>query len=293
MDQTLEKLMNLKGIEDLKAVIEKWDNLSKALPRISSNKPVLLPDMLWVSDSGNNINKILYHVSEFLYDRDNLMEFYGDVKYFQYCLKYCPPQRQFVETHDFMEHLENAAGFRSAYKGIVFIDISKWKGHFKETYFIDFLKYLSENSDPWLIILNVCDIKGEARKELESILTMFLRMEIVTLDAPSSSALFEYACDYLGDYGITLGDTAAALVQKTIAKLSESQYFEGYKSVTRLCQDIVYDLCSKEADLSVEIGADLLKEFDEDSKYIAARIVNYKQKRKIGLVSGGRTDAEK
>ena len=293
MDQTLERIMNLKGIEELKGVIEKWDNLSKTIPKITSDKPVLLPDMLWFSGSGNNVNKILHRVSEFLYDRDNLMEFYGDVKYFQYSLAYCPPQRQFVEIYDFMEHLENAAGFRSVYKGIIFIDINEWKGHFKEKYFIDFLKYLSENSDPWLIIISVSDIEGEKRKELESILAMFLRLEIITLESPTSSALFEYADDYLREYGIVLDDTAACLIKKTISKLGESKYFEGYKSITRLCQDIIYDLCSKEVDISNTIGADLLGEFGEDSKYIAARIVNYDQSRKIGLVSGGRTDAEK
>lgn len=286
MNDYYEKIMMLDGADDLKLIIKKWDQLSHNMPASFSDSTVLLPDLLWFGHHGQNMTRIVRMTSEYLFSTKKLMEFYGDVKYFQFRLEYCAPHKPFSEIQYFVDAMDNAAGFRSLYKGVVFIDVEPWRKHFKERYFIDFLRYLSDNSDPWLIIISINDLDDYEKQELQSMTSLFLRVETVQFTAPSIERLSEYASSYLNDNGVLLTNAAKQLISKSISLLSETQYFEGYGSVKRFCNDILYSLLIKNADLSEKIGKKYLEEFDENSDYIRVRTINKKQSRKIGLTIG-------
>jgi hypothetical protein len=85
-------------------------------------------------------------------EKPNLMSFYGDVAYFEFMLNYCGPRENFSELQRLMDGVDNAKGFRSEFRGILFIDIDDWRDHFEEKHFVDFMEYLSDNSDDWLIV---------------------------------------------------------------------------------------------------------------------------------------------
>ena len=156
------------------------------------NAPIILPDMLWVAQSGVGKTNLLKLMAEYLSSQNNLMEFYGDVKFFEFLLNYCPPNEYFSELQRLIDEIDNAAGFRNEFKGIVHIDINEWLDHFEEKHFVSLMEYLSSNSDKWLIVLSVYSDKKDKIHNLNAFLSMYLRIEKITLSFPKTEDLFEF-----------------------------------------------------------------------------------------------------
>lgn len=283
MNQYYEQIMQLKGAEDFKDLISKWQRLSENMNSHPANMPVILPDMLWFAKSGSGKTKILRLLSGYLSSLGNLMEFYGDVKYFEFLLAYCAPNEPFREMQRLIDEVDNAAGFRSEYKGIVYIDIDEWKEHFEERHFVSFMEYLASNSDKWMIVLSVDSQYDEKVHNLEAFVSMFLRIERVCLSHPDSDALLEYLSDRLEMYGLILEDDAKSLLKQSIDVLRSNKYFDGFKSIQMLYQDIVYAIFSRgKVD---RITASMLREFEPDSEYVKRTVFNIEKVNRIGFQS--------
>lgn len=281
MNQYFDKIMQLKGVDEFKSIVRKWQNLSDNMDEHPSDVPVLLPDMLWFAKSGSGKSSILRLLSEYLYSLGNLMDFYGDVKYFEFLLSYCPPSSQFTELNRLIDEVDNAAGFRSEFKGIVFIDIDEWKDHYEKKHFVSFMEYISSNSDKWMIILSIDSDYDASIHNLEAFISMFLRLEKISISYPKSEDLFEYLEASLGKYGLELDNGAKELLLSTIEKLRSNKYFDGYKSIQMLYQDIVYTVFSiKKVDI---LTADMLSEFSANSDYIKRMIFNIEKASRIGF----------
>lgn len=281
MNKYYDEIMQLKGADEFKDIIRKWQNLSDNMNEHPSNEPVLLPDMLWVAKSGSGKTRMLSLLSDYLYSAENLMDFYGDVKYFEFLLSYCDPAKPFTELNRLVDEVSNAAGFRNEFKGIMFIDIDEWKQHFEEKHFISFMEFLSSGSDNWMIILSIDSDKDEDTHNLEAFISMFLRIEKISILPPSAEDLFHYLESGLFKYGLTLADDAKELLFATIEKLRSNKYFDGFKSIKMLYQDIVYTIFSvKKVD---SLTAAMLSEFSADSDYIKRISFNSEKIRKIGF----------
>lgn len=179
----------------------------------------------------------------------------------------------------------NAAGFRNEFKGIVHIDINEWLDHFEEKHFVSLMEYLSSNSDKWLIVLSVYSDKKDKIHNLNAFLSMYLRIEKITLSFPKTEDLFEFIEDMLNQYGLTLKDDAKKLLFDTIEKLRNNKYFDGFKTIIMLCQDIVYDVFSNENVEELSLGANMLSKFSADSDYIKNMVANIERVNRIGLVN--------
>ncbi len=278
-----EEILQLNEAKDFARVLTKWNTLSSHLK--VSNLPMVLPDLFWVAKSGVGKTHLLKLLSEYLYESGNLMEFYGNVKYFEFMLDYCPPEKPFDEIHRMIAEVNNAAGFRNIYKGIISVDIEEWLGHCEEKHFITFMEYLSSNSDYWLIVFNVTGDKQEEIKKLESILSMYFRLEKSNLAYPDVEELLDFVLKRLAEYGIHLDDGAQDLLKKTIKKLRENKYFDGYKTLLRLSQDIAYEIFSADGEVDVNVCAEELSKFAPDSDYVARTTWNVENKVKIGLLN--------
>jgi len=283
MNQYYDKIMDLKEAEELKKVIAKWQTLSENIKQYPTDAPIILPDMLWVAKSGVGKTHLLRLISEYLDAQGNLMSFYGDVKFFEFILNYCSPDMHFTELERLIEEVKYAAGFRSEFKGIMRIDIDDWLTHFEEKHFISFMEYLSSNSDKWLIILSVSSDEEEKIHNLESFLSMYLRIEKITLSLPKTENLFEYIKRNLGAYGISLAEDAVELLYKTIEELRKNKYFDGFKSIKLMCQDIVYETYSKEYVENKVLCADDLKEFSAGSEYVKKTLKKIQKVNEIGF----------
>ena len=278
------EILNLKEAKDFARVIKKWELLSNNLKN-TTNIQMVLPDLFWVSKPGVGKTHLLRLLSEYLYSKQNLMDFKGDVKYFEFLVDYCSPTATFTEVNRLYNEIKNASGFRNSYKGILSIDIDEWLGHCEEKHFLTFLEYLSSNSDDWLIIFIVSSGSKTEISNLESVLSMYFRIEKSILSIPKSNDLLDFVITKLSGYDLTLSEDAKNLLLETINKLRENKYFDGYKTLVMLCQDIVYEFFSvKKLDDNV-ITADHLVEFAPDSKYIERATWKAEKKNRIGFIN--------
>ncbi len=277
------ELMKIKGSSDLKVLVNRWKILSENLSKAPTQVPVLLPDILLVANSGAGRSNLVRLISEFLAKCPGLMEFQGDVKFFEISLSYASPDHEFKELQRLTDAIVNAAGFRSQYKGIVHIDIDDWRGHFSEKHFINFLDYLSNNSDKLLLMLSVSSMDKQKLGELEAILTTYLRIEKVTLPLPKTEDLFEYIENFLARYDLKLDESGKELLFESIEVLRKNRYFDGFKSIKMLCQDIVYSFFANPEIRNRVLDRQLLADFSADSNYIKRAVLKIEKINKIGF----------
>lgn len=285
MNQFYNKLMEVKGADELKNIVNRWRVLSENIKSKPVNEPIILPDMLWIAKSGVGVTNLLKLISEYLSTKHNLMEFYGDVKFFEFLLEYCSPQEQFTELQRLMDEVDNAKGFRSEFKGVIHIDINQWLKHYEERHFVSFMEYLSSNSDEWLIVLSVDSDKQDEIHNLNAFLSMYLRMEKVEILLPQTKDLLDHVETRLGKYHLSLESDARDLLCKTIGELRENKYFDGFKTINMLCQDIIYAVFSNEQIDTYSLKADMLSEFSVESAYVKKMVANIEKVRQIGFIN--------
>ncbi len=278
-----EKMASLGEMKEIINIINKWDKLSQSI-ETGKKIPKIIPNLLLTSKAGVGKTHFLRLLSEYLYEVGNLMEFHGNVKFFEFMLDYCPPERPFLEIQRIMNDVRNAAGFRNLYRGIVSVDIDEWLGHCEEKNFLSFLEYLASNSNDWLIIFNVsCENKSEIDK-LEAILTMFFRLERSSLNLPDTEEMLGFVLKNLDEYKITLDESAKALMYNAIESLRGNKFFDGYKSLQILCQDIAYELYAKNYISGKPLCAEDLVHFTPNGNYIKRSAPRREEEKRIGLI---------
>ena len=282
-NQTYKKILSQNGLTELKLLIEKWEALSKNISDKPSGVPIILPDLFLVSHSGTGRTHFLNLLSEYLAEKSNLMDFYGDVKYFEFMLNYCEPNEYFSEIQRLMTEIGNAAGFRSEYRGIVYIDIDEWRDHFEEKHFVSFMEYLSDNSDDWLVVLSVSDDKKELIQHMEAFVSAYIRIERITIELPTVQELTQYAKKLLEGYGITLISQTEKVLSGSIDVLCNNKYFDGYKTVKMLCEDIAYSLYTDGFRNNNGLIPSDLSKFAKDSEYIQRMLVKIEKINRIGF----------
>jgi len=266
---TLDMVRAKDGYADFLALLEKWDNLSGNIKSLPKGAPVILPDIFLVSRSGTGRTLMLKFLSDFLLEKENLLDFYGDVRYFEYYLSYCPPHEKFDEIVRFMDEVRSAAGFRSEYRGIIFIHIDEWLGHAEEKYFKSFLEYLADNSDGWLIVFSV-DGSGDEEEisHLLSLVSAFLRIEQVSIAPPTSRTLLQYLEERLALFGLSIDGGARELLSETIDTIKGMRLFDGFKTVKMLSYDIAYSVYSESGDVKGVLDAKAVGRFASDGEYV-------------------------
>ena len=278
----MEEISKQRGLRDFKKLVAKWDVLSRNMAAVPSKAPIILPDIILISHSGAGRTHFLNLLSDFLEEKGNLISFYGDVKYFEFMLNYCEPDRDFKEIQRLMLEISNAGGFRSEYRGIVFIDIDEWNGHFEEKHFISFMEYLSDNSDDWLIVLSLSGRDPEEVAVAESIISSFLRTERVRIEEPTASELVSYVENKIGIYGLVMKLDAKDVIFDSIKELCKNKYFDGYKTAKILAQDIAYHAYSS-AECTHELSAADVDAFKRDGEYIQKMMLKIEKSQKIGF----------
>ncbi|MBR2724782.1 MAG: hypothetical protein IKB72_05030 [Ruminococcus sp.] len=284
MNSYYEQLLNFKGAEELKEVIDKWEVLSLNIEKHPLDSPIVLPDLFLYTHSGYGNTRLISLLSEYLNSKGNLMSFYGDVRFIEFKLYYCKPDSEFDEMYRFIDTIKVAAGFRNEFKGVVRVNLNDWIGHHKDKYFLEFLNYLNDNTKNWLVILSLSDAEDkEDAKAMEGIVSMYLRIETVELKMPSDIDFVEYAGVFLTKYGFELSQDAKDVLVKSIEVLRRNKYFNGYHTVSDLCNDIVYSIFSKSTDTNRVITADMISEFSADSEYIERTVIKDKQRITLGF----------
>ncbi len=286
MNKYYNEIMQLIGAEEFKTLIKKWDNLSDNVRNHYGTLPRLLPDLLWVGNSGIGRTKLMSLMSEYLAEQGNLFNFYGDVKFFEFLLSYTPKDRPFEELRRLEDELAAAKGFRESFGGAILIDIGAWVKHYDELYFVSFMEYLSAHSDQWIIVLSVPELEKEKLNNLEAFLSMYLRLEKVTLTMPETEQLYTFVEKALEGYNLHIDHSGKELLIRTIDEMRENPYFDGFKTLKMLCQDIIYEHFSADDPSKTLLGAQDLSAFAPESHYVKKVIKDSEKVRRIGFNRG-------
>ena len=282
MNPYYEEIMALKEADEFKTVIERWRILSENIRQFPTNAPILLPDMLWNAPSGVGKTNLLHLMCEYQASKKNLMDFYGDVKFFEFLLSYCPPNAPFSELPRLMEAVRDAGGFRSEYRGVMHINVCEWLDHYEEPHFVSLMEYLAANSDKWLIVLSLYTEDEEKLHNFAAFLSMYLRLERVTLSLPGTPDLLTYVESIFAQYGLTVEEDARQLLTATIDTVRRNRYFDGFKTIKMLCQDIVYAVFSHNK-CTDRLTAAMLTDFAPDSEYVRRRVASIERINRIGF----------
>jgi hypothetical protein len=274
MNRTYDEIMEMIGGDEFKELIKKWDALSSNISNTPQALPRLLPNLLWVGNSGIGRTKLMRLMSSYLASKGNLLDFYGDVKYFEFLLSYVPKDAPFQELQRLEDELAAAKGFRNEFRGAVLIDIDPWVDHYEELYFTGFMEYLAAHSDKWMIVLSISEIPAEKLQNLEAFLAMYLRLDKIMLPLPETEDLFTFVARKLSTYNLSLDQSARELLVQTINELRENLYFDGFKTITMLCQDIVYEHFSSSNAACTSLSAADLAAFAPGSNYVKKVIKN-------------------
>ena len=187
-----DQIMALNGLSGFKDVIERWQRFSDNINRFHARQELVVPDLLWVSDNGIDRTGLLKLLAGFLEASENLVDFYGNVKYFEYYLEYIPEKKDFHEIEKIAEKIRDAAGFRSEYRGILSIELDEWVGHFYEDNFINTMKYLSSMEDDIVFVFHIRNYNSESVEQLMQLLVLFFRIEVIEMKLPDSEELGAY-----------------------------------------------------------------------------------------------------
>lgn len=284
MNNYYEQLIKFKGAQELGEIVKKWEILSENINKRAFDAPIVLPDLFMYTKPGCGNTELLTLLAEYLDSKKNLMTFYGDVKFFEFKLEYCKPDNEFGELYRLIECVNSAAGFRNEYKGIMRINVDDWVGHHKEKHFTDFLQFLQLNTAYWFVILSISNSgETEKTKEMESLASMYLRIQKVTIHHPTNDEFIEHACEQFAKYGLTLDDSGKQILKESIELLRKNKYFYGLNTVTDMCNDIVYTLFSETTNVNNVITGEMLGAFSVDSDYIKRTVTKVKTKTIIGF----------
>lgn len=279
----INEALKQRSLKDCKELLKKWDTLAANMKEVPTGVPIILPDIFLVSKSGAGRTYFVNLLAEYLGDKSCLLDFYGDVKYFEFMLNYCAPSEHFSEIQRLMSEVDNAGGFRSEYRGIVFIDIDEWYDHFEEKHFLSFMEYLSDNSEDWLVVLSLSGKNEEKTACAESVISSFLRIERINIETPTATELVEFVETRLSAYGLSLKLGAKSVIFESLKLICRSKYFDGYKTAKMLVQDIAYHAYSNGVKGRAALSESDVEAFKKDGEYIQRMILKIKKTGKIGF----------
>jgi len=272
-----DQIMTLNGLDGFKDVIERWQRVSDNIYKFNAKKGLVIPDLLWVSDNGIDRSGILKLLTGYLEQSGNLLDFYGNVKCFEYYLEYVPEGATFNEIQKLAEKIRDAAGFRSEYRGILSIELDEWVGHFAEENFINTMKYLATLDDDILYVFHIRNYNKEAVETLMQLLVMFFRIEVIEMNLPDSQSLCNYINGEISGYGLNLDEEAENMIISTVNKLRNDQYFAGYEMLDRLAEDIVYSVYTSTPPYDGIVTKGMISAFSPDGIYVSELIENNKK----------------
>lgn len=283
MNPYYDKIMAQSGLAAFKELICRWETIAESVDGRPSELPIMLPDIFLISDTGTGRTHLLRLLADYLSYDERLMDFYGDVKYFEFRLNYCSPSQDFTEIRRLVTEIGGAAGFRNEYRGIVYIDIDEWIDHSEEKYFLDFMAYIADNSDNWLVVFSVADDGRGGPDRMESLISAFLRLERLVIEKPTVAELMLYLSRNLQEYGFYLDASGRDLLYATVEALTQTERFDGYKTVKRLCQDVVYDVFSRGKRDMLSLTAEDLRDFASDGSYVRRMAKKIEKAARVGF----------
>ena len=277
------EIQSLYGLEEMKNILKKWKNVSKHIES-TSELPIILPNLLWLTKPGIGKSHFMGLLSEYL-SAAKLMSFYGTVKCLEFSLDYCPDEQDFSELRRLMRELDAATSYRGVYKGVLSIELNQWIHHFDSLHFKRLMNFLSSMDNKLCILFILENVPEEASLELERILAQYVRIEKVITPYPSVDEFLGFIENWLTRYDFSLTEDAKNLLKDSVSFLRASDHFDGFKTLTLMCEDIVFEICASDTLNEARIIDQRdLTAYAQDGVFIS-RLKENMQKRVIGFQS--------
>jgi len=265
-EKCFNSIMELQGVDEFKTMVQRLRTFQQNKEKYSISD-VTLPNYLWVAIRGGGVSTCIKSLTVYLYTA-KIMEFTGNVKYFEYKLAYIAPDEFFSELTRLNNTISEIAGHHRYFKGIACINIDEWIHHTNETHFYKFLDYLASNNNKILVILYVHDHNKRIVESIESSLSSHIRFESVWFRFPNPKELIEFIeSKYFKKKKFYLTNDARLLLMDSIEKLINGKNFNGFTTIKQLANDILYSLLTSNIN-GYEITADMLTGFNRDSAYV-------------------------
>ena len=282
LERCFDTIMDLKCADEFKEMITRLHVLIKNKTAYSLNG-LSLPNYLWVAKRGGGMTTMIKIFAEYLYAA-RAIEFCGKEKSFEFKLKYIAPGSYFSELIRLDQTIASNAGHNRFYKGIVCINIDEWIEHSKEEHFELLLDYISDNKDKLLVVF--C-IQTDDKKHVETVASMIsshMRIETLALSFPEATDLVDLIeSKYINSRRFFLSEKAKALLHETIEELSGSDHFGGFKTISRLAEDIMHDVLSTGLGVSTTITTEMLSRYRKDSTYVQRAVTRSGKRAVIGF----------
>jgi hypothetical protein len=279
-DKCFDDIMQLQGVDELKSKVRYLQKYQQNKEKYSISD-VTLPNYLWFAKRGGGITTCLNAFSEYLYAA-RVIEFTGIVKYFEFIPAYTEPDAYFSELVRLNNTITEIAGHNRYFKGIACIIIDEWLDSINDVNFNKMLDYIDNKNEKILAIFCAHTDNKRTIANIETAITAYMRTETITLRFPNTDELLGYIEDkYIKKHNFYLAEDAKLLLTESINEIITSKYFNGFKTIKQLANDIIYSLLVSNLN-SCEIKADALCNFSKDMGYIK-RIKTSGGKNKLGF----------
>ena len=220
------------------------------------------------------------------------MSFYGTVKCLEFSLDYCADDMDFSELRRLMRELEAATSYRGTFKGVLSIDLNQWVNHFDSLHFKRLMAFLSGMDNALCILFVLENATEQASQELERVLAQYVRIEKIQSDYPPVQDMLAYVENWLFQYDFSILPEARALLKESIDSLRSNAYFDGFKTLNLMCEDIVFEICAADHFKNDRIldKEDLLA-YSKNGIFIT-RLREMMKKRQIGFITEAGDDHE-
>lgn len=269
MDEYLQQIKDFQGAEELYSLLERWNRLAERIGKCVEDLGPVFPDMLWITPPASGKTHLLHLLAEHLAVSGEFV-FLNQKKYLEFYPEYCPSDgsKPFEVIKRLEREIEKAKGFRPSFRGVIHVDLDEWMGHANENYFHTLLEYLSDHRDEWLIVLTAPDGDPVNLNQMKAAVCAYLRVEIIQIRYPKNEEMVGMISEMAGSHGLTLDDSAKALLLETVEKLRSNANFDGRKTIRMLAEDIVYQCLSEPDEPSRVITEKELAVFSKDSDYV-------------------------
>ncbi len=214
-----------------------WKKIKKKHGRDAA---MLMPIPVIYSASATDAERITKELAGFIYtakiaEKTNS----GHEDYLFFAAAYSAPHnKNFPAIQELYYHVRDAGGYYGSYRGIILVDVSEWRGHFKDKYFDVFLAYLADCRLNGLIpffYADCCNSDAEMRT-LDAVITSYFSIVRVNV---SAADLCKYAVSILENQDIRIDESARAYLEGFFQEASKSALFHGTESVMHICEEVL------------------------------------------------------
>ena len=240
----LDNEESIAGQEDVKMTherimeIQKQWNLEKK--RYGKNVAASLSIPVIISASSADAEMITEKLARFVYTSKILQKTNpGHEDYLFFSPGYTPHHdRVFPAIQELYDQVRVAGGYYGSYRGILLIDISEWRGHFRDRYFDIFLSYIADLRMYDLIpfIYSNCPETKSEMHTLEAVLSSYFTVTQISIGAKD---LCKYAVSLLEDQKIQIDNSARSYLEDFLQESTKSALFHGSESVRHICERVI------------------------------------------------------